>query len=234
MVKMELTDDDDDDEEAPRPRGWWSGCARATFRGVLCAVICGACFPLAAYSGLLLLSTNSRQTALSSAPSKWPLLLQPPPSSPYLIPPNQRSPPLRPPLRPSITWERHLGLNCSGGGHGAFNVPQPGTISAFPRSDVPVSDVSSLDKCEETCADVLDYGCEAVLFDVAQGKCYHRRYVEKARCSSNAALDLYIRTDERPPSVATPLIIDTDMSFDVDDVGDCLPFSAASTSHNKA
>lgn len=99
-------------------------------------------------------------------------------------------------------------------------------------------EVTTLDECKDACARVSDYGCEvpwrtptpstppcsltslptqAVLFSQDK-KCYRKRHVDPSACLSDAAYQLYIRTDLRPKPTAVPLIIDTDMSFDVDDV----------------
>ena len=61
------------------------------------------------------------------------------------------------------------------------------------------------------------FGCDAVLFS-KDCKCYRKRHVDVTRCSDDVNFELHLRTDPRPEAAAVPLIIDTDMSFDVDDV----------------
>ena len=83
----------------------------------------------------------------------------------------------------------------------------------------PVPGVSTVAACREACASVPHHGCEAVIFDPTHRKCYRKRHINLERCSVDAALTLHARTDPRPPEQVTPLIVDTDLSFDVDDVG---------------
>ncbi|KAL3892976.1 MAG: hypothetical protein SGPRY_014597 [Prymnesium sp.] len=76
--------------------------------------------------------------------------------------------------------------------------------------------VSSLEACKTSCTLLPSFRCEAVLFSTSR-KCYRKRHVDLAHCSDDSAYSLHLRTTARPPSLATPLIIDTDMGFDVDD-----------------
>ena len=83
----------------------------------------------------------------------------------------------------------------------------------------PVAGVKTLEQCKAACQSVERYGCEAIIFNPTEKKCYRKRYINLRRCSDDPVLQLHVRTDPRPAELATPLIIDTDMSFDVDDVG---------------
>lgn len=168
---------------------------------------------------------------LSPLPSPLaPKLPKPPPPPPPAPPPLPSLPPSLPPPPVHATWSHYPDLNCWWGGHGAQEVDQPPGTAVF--------EVTTLDECKDACARVSDYGCEvpwrtptpstppcsltslptqAVLFSQDK-KCYRKRHVDPSACLSDAAYQLYIRTDLRPKPTAVPLIIDTDMSFDVDDV----------------
>lgn len=80
-----------------------------------------------------------------------------------------------------------------------------------------VAGVSDLGSCKMACVGVPDYRCEAVLWNGEQ--CFRKRHIDIPRCTIDPSFDLYLRPDSRPASAAVPIIIDTDMSFDVDDVG---------------
>ena len=80
-----------------------------------------------------------------------------------------------------------------------------------------MTSATSLSACQAACATTPSYGCEAILFAQSDGRCYRKRHVDVSKCSPDSELDLYLRTDTRPSSLAIPLIVDTDMSFDVDD-----------------
>lgn len=80
-----------------------------------------------------------------------------------------------------------------------------------------MTSATSLSACQAACATTPSYGCEAILFAQSDGRCYRKRHVDVSKCSPDSELDLYLRTDARPSSLAIPLIVDTDMSFDVDD-----------------
>ena len=184
-----------------RVRKWPAGEANAK--------LCGVC--------VALLMLTLELFVLSSSHGGAP----PPPVPPLPLPSQGPSPALSPlPLAPSpIVWKQHAGLNCSGGGYGAFNVGSYNNMTMFPLSDAPVAGVSSLIGCQHACVQVADYGCEGILFDKSKARCYHRHYIDLNKCARDQELDFYHRTDSRPAFVATPLIVDTDMSFDVDDVG---------------
>ena len=94
------------------------------------------------------------------------------------------------------------------GGHGAQEVDNPpGTA---------VQGVTTLTECQAACARAPSHGCEAVLFSQDR-RCYRKRHIDLHHCSGDAKFDLYVRTDPLPASAAVPLIIDTDLGFDVDD-----------------
>ena len=67
--------------------------------------------------------------------------------------------------------------------------------------------------------EVPNYGCEGVLVEVSTGRCSLKRHIQPSECPRDGNYDLYLRVDHRPPASATPLIVDSDLSFDVDDVG---------------
>jgi hypothetical protein len=207
------SEDDGDDERTSSPIAQRRGSAllldapaRSFPKEAVRAVLYGA--------GMAVLFTTAGLTIISQL---WlPTVASPIPSPPpHLPPPHLPSPspslPPSPPPPPPIVWDVYLGLNCSGGGHGAFNLG--------PAADAAVPGAASVRACQDSCARVARYGCEAILFNADKGRCYHRRYIERGSCTADASLTLYVRTDPRLESHATPLIVDTDMSFDVDDVG---------------
>ena len=240
-IRGEDSEDDDDEEiqAIPKPRARRSvrrkkRCAvrpsAAPDAGAARVAVSSACAAaLLATGGICLLFNPSvlDQLFVSSHPPAPPPTLPPPlphvpptpsPPLPDLPPP----PPSPPPPPPPLVWQRHRSLNCSGGGHGAFNVRPAGEGVDFisdPPGDQAILGVTSLRECQDSCAQLPGYGCEGILFDETKGRCYHRHYIDPVQCSRNVATDLYLRTDSRPLSAATPLIVDTDMSFDVDDVG---------------
>ncbi|KAL1504300.1 hypothetical protein AB1Y20_010707 [Prymnesium parvum] len=197
-------------ERTPRKAGLrvLAGAAAAMVGGALCGATMAA-------AGLLLTYRLSPPFERSRPPPAVAPSTPPYPGRPPLPPP----PPSSPAGPPPTVWEHRHGLNCSGGGYGAFNVALPSQPFGILRANAPVAGADSVRKCMDACVRVDGFGCEAVLFETASGRCYHRRYVNIDRCSPDEGLELFLRTDRRPPSMATPLIIDTDLSFDVDDVG---------------
>ncbi|KAL1522516.1 hypothetical protein AB1Y20_017503 [Prymnesium parvum] len=144
----------------------------------------------------------------SPSPSPLPRARSPPPPRPSPSPPPPPSSP-PPPVREE-SWRLHPGRNCWWDGHGAMEVDSPkGTA---------VAGVHTVHACKEACAQEAHYRCEAILFEKEAAACFRKRHVDVRLCSNDNRFDLYVREDARPPSLATPLIIDTDLSFDVDDV----------------
>ena len=135
----------------------------------------------------------------------------PPPSGPPPSPEPSIPPPIAPP--PPIRWEEHPHLNCWGGGHGAQEVAaSPGDV----WGDSAVR-AQTLSACQAACIATPAYGCEAVLFSARPTRCFLKKHVDVRKCAYDGGLNLHVRTDRRPAHLAVPLIIDTDMGFDVDD-----------------
>jgi len=136
----------------------------------------------------------------------------PPPSTPSPTPPPPPPPSTPPPTPPppaAASWEHHADRNCWWGGHGAQEVDSPqGSV---------VAGAKTLDDCKAACVSLPARRCDAVLFS-DDNKCFRKRHVDPSQCSVDLRFQLHVRTDPLPPSAAVPLIIDTDMSFDVDDV----------------
>ena len=171
--------------------------------------------PLSPSAKKALLSPNSSgppnlplvpPTSMASRPQPRPPPLPVSHPSPSLPPPSL-PPPSQPPTG-HVTWSYLPNLNCWWGGHGAQEVDTPAGSA--------VQGVTTLKACQTACLDVPAFGCEAILY--ASGKCYRKRHIDLPRCSPDPDFHLYMRMDPRPLSAAVPLIIDTDMGFDVDDV----------------
>jgi hypothetical protein len=107
-----------------------------------------------------------------------------------------------------VTWRHVANKNCWWGGHGAQEVDAEGAATA---------DAATLEACQASCVAVAHHGCDGVLWS-RDGHCYRKRHLDVSACSDDPNFQLYLRNDPLDAAGAVPLIIDTDMSFDVDDV----------------
>ena len=123
---------------------------------------------------------------------------RPPLASPPLTPPLRPQPPnTPPPSSPLANWQRHEDTNCWWDGHGATEIDLPrGTA---------VPGVDSLVACLRSCTSFPGYGCEAVLWNAWKLQCFRKASIVLVQCEyPNAAFDLYMRTDVKPPSPPMP------------------------------
>lgn len=134
-----------------------------------------------------------------------------PPPSPkdYPLPPHLTSPTTSAEKAHKEVWSLHSNKNCWWDGHGAIEVDTQGQA---------VASADSVNACKAACVRAPNRGCEAILFHKEAKLCYRKRQIDLWRCSTDPKYDLYMRDTPLPAALATPLIIDTDMSFDVDDV----------------
>ena len=97
-----------------------------------------------------------------------------------------------------FAWEKHDGLNCWWGGHGADELAgnAPG---ATLKNSTDKTEIRTLGQCQAECVQRVDgktkekTECHAVLFQVATGMCYGKKNVDVSKCAKDETVTLYMR-----------------------------------------
>ena len=111
-----------------------------------------------------------------------------------------------------FAWEKHDGLNCWWGGHGADELAgnAPG---ATLKNSTDKTEIRTLGQCQAECVQRVDgktkekTECHAVLFQVATGMCYGKKNVDVSKCAKDETVALYMRPTAKewyvPPTTTT-------------------------------
>ena len=97
-----------------------------------------------------------------------------------------------------FAWEKHDGLNCWWGGHGADELA--GNVPGAPLTNsTDGKEIRTLGQCQAECVQRVDdktlekTECHAVLFQVATGMCYGKKNVDVSKCAKDETVALYMR-----------------------------------------